>query len=89
MPIVFQTIDASDARFARLIEQVDRRCVPATTDTPGRKDGGAPRAVSDQIDQWAEYQLQALWLAQCDLPSHLGLLTAKNGGTHPRHGAFL
>jgi hypothetical protein len=69
---------ASDSRFARFMEQVDRDALERLRTPLDEKTAELQELFRVKSTNRPEYQLQALWLAQRDLPSHLGLLTAKS-----------
>src|SRR5580692_12057903 len=64
---VFQRIDASDSRFARFIEQVDRDALERLRTPLDEKTAELKELFRVKSTNRPEYQLQALWLAQRDL----------------------
>lgn len=75
---VFRMIDASDPRwgdFMKLVNQEELQRMKVPMDERIAELHELFRIKEHSIPS---HQLQALWLAQRDLPSHLGLLTEKN-----------
>ncbi|REJ92337.1 MAG: hypothetical protein DWQ34_13185 [Planctomycetota bacterium] len=75
---VFQMIDEADPRWPEFAKSVDRNELQRMR-TPVDEKTAELHELFGMTDTSAPaYQLQALWLSQRDIPSHLGLLTEKN-----------
>lgn len=75
---VFQEIDEHDPRWEAFLSKVDRDELERMRTPLDEKTAELHELFNVKQKAVASHQLQALWLSQRDLPSHLGLLTEKN-----------
>ena len=75
---LFNMVDASDCRWAKLMEHVDKDELNRITPPEDDRMTALQEMFRMKSPNVPSYPLQALWLAQQRLPSHLGLLAVKN-----------
>ena len=75
---VFQEVDASDSRWSVFMNAVDPEELENLRSPVDDKRAELNELFRIKDSSVESYQLQALWLAQRELPSHVGLLTEKN-----------
>jgi hypothetical protein len=75
---LFNMVDASDCRWAKFMEHVDQDELSRITPPEDDKMKALQELFRMKTPNVPSYPLQALWLAQRRLPSHLGLLAVKN-----------
>ncbi len=74
---VFQRIDAHDSRWARFMENVEPGELERITPPLDEKTIQLHEVFRLSVPDVASYPLHVLWLAQRQLPSHVGVLTEK------------
>ena len=75
---VFQEVDSSDPRWSVFMRAVDPEELENLKAPVNEKRAELNELFRIKDSSVESYQLQALWLAQRELPSHVGLLTEKN-----------
>jgi len=75
---LFATIEDRDARWKRFLDRADPDELDRITSTVDEKLAALQDIFRLQSPQTRSYPLQALWLAQRTLSSHLGVLAMKN-----------